>query len=65
MKELHRAIIVRHDCVHRNGKTKDGKEHVLDESKVKDLLSEASKLVAWIEAGGKGKIDDSRFGPAE
>ena len=65
VKELHRAIIIRHDCVHRNGKTKDGNELMLDESKVKDLLSEASKLVAWIEAGGKGKIDDSRFGPAE
>jgi hypothetical protein len=53
VKELHRAIIIRHDCVHRNGKTKDGKEHVLDESSVKNLLAEAGKLVTWIEAGGK------------
>jgi hypothetical protein len=53
VKELHRAIIVRHDCVHRNGKTKDGEERVLNEGHVKDLLSEASKLVTWIESGGK------------
>ena len=59
VKELHRAIIIRHDCVHRNGKTKadkdgkGGKEHVLDENSVKNLLSEATKLVEWIEAGGK------------
>jgi hypothetical protein len=53
VKELHRAIILRHDCVHRNGKKKDGTERVLNESHVKGLLSEASKLVTWIESGGK------------
>jgi hypothetical protein len=53
MGELHKALIVRHDCVHRNGKTKDEKEHVLNESHIGDLLSEANKLVRWIEAGGK------------
>jgi hypothetical protein len=51
--ELHKAIIVRHDCVHRSGRTKDGKERVLSEKDIKDLLSEAHKLVRWIEAGGK------------
>ena len=53
MKELHKAIFVRHDCVHRSGKTKDGEEHVLDEGDIKSLLSAADKLVRWIEAGGK------------
>jgi hypothetical protein len=53
MKELHKAIFTRHDCVHRSGKTKDGKEHVLNESDIKSLLSEADKLVRWIDAGGK------------
>jgi hypothetical protein len=53
MGELHKALIVRHDCVHRNGKTKDEKEHVLYESHIGNLLSEADKLVRWIEAGGK------------
>ena len=53
MSELYKALIVRHDCVHRNGKTKDGQEHVLSDEHVKNLLSEANKLVQWIEAGGK------------
>lgn len=53
VRELHRAIIVRHDCIHRNGKTKDGKEQVLNEGDIKTLLSEAGKLVRWIESGGK------------
>ncbi len=53
MGELHKALIVRHDCVHRNGKTKDEKEHVLNESHIRNLLSEADRLVRWIEAGGK------------
>ncbi len=53
VRELHRAIIVRHDCVHRNGKMKDGEERVLNESDIKVLLSEAGKLVTWIESGGK------------
>ena len=53
MGELHKALIVRHDCVHRNGRTKDGEEHVLSESAIRELLTEADKLVRWIEAGGK------------
>jgi hypothetical protein len=53
MKEFHKAIFVRHDCVHRNGKTKNGKEHVFNEDEIKELLSAADKLIRWIEAGGK------------
>jgi hypothetical protein len=53
MKELHKAIFVRHDCVHRNGKTNEGEEHVLNEQDIKNLLAAAEKLVCWIEAGGK------------
>lgn len=61
MKELHKAIFVRHDCVHRNGKSKDGNEHVLNEGDVKNLLSAAGKLVRWIEAGGKEPPPDVPF----
>jgi hypothetical protein len=53
VRELHRAIIVRHDCVHRNGKTKDGEERVFNESDIKTLLTEAGKLVTWVESDGK------------
>ena len=57
MKELHKAVIVRHDCVHRNGKTKDGEERSLNESDIRALLSEADKLVKWIEAGVKEEAE--------
>jgi hypothetical protein len=53
IKALHKAIVVRHDCVHRSGKTKEGKDQILNEDDIKALLSEADKLVKWIEAGGK------------
>ena len=52
MKALYLAMIIRHDCVHRNGKTKDGKERLLTEKDVHDLLFETDKLVTWIEANG-------------
>ena len=52
MRTLFLALIVRHDCVHRNGKTKDGKERILTEKDVKGLLFETDKLVTWIEANG-------------
>jgi hypothetical protein len=53
MQHLHKAIFTRHDCIHRSGKTKDGKEHTLNESDIKSLLLQADRLVRWIEAGGK------------
>lgn len=36
--DLFRAILMRHDLVHRNGKTKDGKEILLNRSDVSDLI---------------------------
>lgn len=36
--DLHRAILTRHDLVHRNGKTKDDKEIPLNRSHVSDLI---------------------------
>ena len=61
MRALFLAMIVRHDCVHRNGKTKEGKERVLTEKEVKDLLFEASNLVTWIEANGVQVGSDFKF----
>lgn len=62
MRELHKALLIRHDCVHRSGKTKEnGEERVFNEKDIRDLLSEADKLVRWIEAGGKEPPEPQPF----
>lgn len=53
LKELHKSLLVRHDCVHRNRRTKEGEERLLYENDIKALLSQAGRLVNWVEAGGK------------
>ena len=47
--ELLRAIEVRHDLVHRSGKTKDGVEHVITPEQIEKLIVEADHLVSWID----------------
>jgi len=50
LKAIFRAILVRHDIVHRNGKDKDGKEHVIQEGEMRALVDEVKALVEHIEA---------------
>jgi hypothetical protein len=52
LRELHKALLVRHDCVHRNGRTKEGDERILSENDIRALLSEADRIVKWVEASG-------------
>lgn len=47
--DIFKAIEVRHDLVHRNGRTEDGREHVLDENDIKNLVDAAETFVARIE----------------
>ena len=47
--EVFRAILIRHDIVHRNGKTKDGKELVITQEKVKSLIEIVKQLVQQID----------------
>jgi len=63
LQYLHEAVIVRHDCVHRNGKKKkDESEHVLTGNDITTLLAKVGKLVKWIEAGGRDPEEfDSSF----
>lgn len=46
---LFKAVLVRHDIVHRNGRAKDGHEHVLDEKDITDLLNIAESFALGIE----------------
>jgi hypothetical protein len=50
MGNLYRAILIRHDIVHRNGTSPDGMEHRFGITDILSLSGEASKLVSAIEA---------------
>jgi hypothetical protein len=47
-EKIFKAIAIRHDIVHRNGKTKDGKEHIIQQEEVRELLSEVEGFVEHI-----------------
>lgn len=54
MDGLFKAVLVRHDLVHRNGKKKDGGEHHLQTEDVEKLISMAGSLVGEIERQWEG-----------
>ncbi len=47
------AISIRHDIVHRNGKTKDGEEIILTKQDIDELIDEISKLIKYIDSQTK------------
>ncbi len=49
MSALFKAVLVRHDIVHRNGRTKDGRQHNLGEKDVTELITIAESFVMEIE----------------
>lgn len=48
-KELFEAIGIRHDLVHRNGKTPNGAEHDLTNDNVRELIEKVNTFVSEIE----------------
>lgn len=49
MEALFKAILWRHDFVHRNGRTIDGEERTVDENDIKNLVTAVESLVSYIE----------------
>lgn len=49
MSAIFKAIILRHDFVHRNGRGKDGGETLINPEKVKDLIDKVSFFVESID----------------
>lgn len=49
LKAIFKAILLRHDIVHRNGKTRDGNEHIITKTEVENLIAKVSGLVEYIE----------------
>ncbi len=48
-EQIHKGIAVRHDLVHRNGRTKTGKFHVIKLSEIETLLLGIESFVAHID----------------
>jgi hypothetical protein len=48
IKHVYECVLKRHDLVHRNGRTKDGKPVELNENMVNELIEEVSKFVEEI-----------------
>lgn len=46
---IYRAVLKRHDVIHRNGKTKDGEEILITRADVAELIQEAEKLAQAID----------------
>lgn len=46
---VHRAVVVRHDLVHRNGKTKKGDEITITPTEITDLITEVEKIVESLD----------------
>ncbi len=48
IESIYKAIAIRHDIVHRNGKTKTGKLHKITERNLKDLLLDIESFIKSI-----------------
>jgi|GEM_PF-945559 len=47
--EIQKAVLIRHDLVHRNGKTKEGKEIIIDATMVDDIISKLESFISEID----------------
>jgi hypothetical protein len=50
LSDLLKAVSIRHDIVHRNGREKDGSEHLITVEQLRDLETGITSLVGAIEA---------------
>jgi len=50
MGDLFKAVLIRHDLVHRNGKKRDGGEHNVSKKEIKDIIGQARSFVADLDS---------------
>ena len=53
--EIYKYVFVRHDLVHRNGKSKDGKKHQIERTDIDTLCGMVDKFVEELNAELKAK----------
>ncbi len=59
--EIQKAVSIRHDLVHRNGKTKEGKEIIIDDIMVDDIISKIESFISEIDQRLNDKDNPSEF----
>ncbi|MEH2312270.1 MAG: hypothetical protein V7K35_12920 [Nostoc sp.] len=62
--EIQKAVSIRHDLVHRNGKTKEGKEIIIDDMMVDDIISKVESFISEIDQRLKEKDNPSESSSA-
>lgn len=55
LSQIKSAVLIRHDIVHRNGKTKEDEEHIIVKSDVETLIKSAEGLARHIDTQLKSK----------
>ncbi|PMY42619.1 MULTISPECIES: hypothetical protein [Pseudomonas] len=46
---LFKAILIRHDCVHRSGFDKEGNQHIISSEEIEEIIKQCTRLVSRIE----------------
>jgi hypothetical protein len=58
---LFQAVVIRHDCVHRNGFDKDGNRHEITKSQIMELARGSAEFVSQIDQGLRCLVHENRF----
>lgn len=61
---IQKAVSIRHDLVHRNGKTKEGKEIIIDDMMIDDIISKVESFISEIDQILKEKHNPSESSSA-
>jgi hypothetical protein len=62
--EIQKAVLIRHDLAHRNGKTKDGTEIIVNNLMVDDIISKVESFISEIDKKLKDKDNPSESSSA-
>lgn len=54
----YKSVLIRHDLVHRNGKTKEGNEVIIDKISIDNLINDIKTIIEQIDE----KIEDLNDG---
>ena len=62
--EIQKGVLIRHDLAHRNGKTKDGTEIIVNNLMVDDIISKVESFISEIDQKLKDKDNHSESSSA-
>lgn len=57
--EIQKAVLIRHDLIYRNGKTKEGREIIVNDTMVDDIISKVESFIGEVDRSLKGNDSSS------